>query len=61
VEVEGSCLRSRVNGAVYGIGLLELVSLATLRDRVLSKQIRQRNVGVMDTGWTYSISHESHL
>jgi hypothetical protein len=33
-EVEGSRLRSRVNGRSYGIGELELVSLQTLRERV---------------------------
>ena len=33
-EVEGSKLRSRVNGRSYGIGELELVSLQTLRERV---------------------------
>ena len=34
LEVTGRSLRSRVNGAVYGIGTLELVSLQALRDRV---------------------------
>ena len=33
LEVEGERLRSRVNGADYGIGELELVSLEALRDR----------------------------
>lgn len=34
LEVDGSQLRSRVNGQAYGIGELELVSLQTLRERV---------------------------
>lgn len=33
LEVEGEDLRSRVNGARYGIGQLELISLQTLRER----------------------------
>lgn len=33
LEVEGEILRSRVNGARYGIGQLELISLETLRER----------------------------
>lgn len=33
LEVEGERLRSRVNGASYGIGQLELVSLHALRER----------------------------
>lgn len=36
LEVEGDRLRSRVNGASYGIGELELVSLQALRDRAKS-------------------------
>ena len=32
LEVEGGRLRSRINGASYGIGELELVSLQTLRE-----------------------------
>lgn len=36
LEVEGENLRSRVNGARYGIGELELVSLQTLRERAKS-------------------------
>jgi hypothetical protein len=35
LEIAGERLRSRVNGRSYGIGRLELVSLATLRRRVL--------------------------
>ncbi len=34
LEVDGGRLRSRVSGASYAIGLLELVSLQTLRDRM---------------------------
>ena len=34
LEVNGSQLRSRVNGQSYGIGTLELVSLGELRQRV---------------------------
>ena len=34
LDVDGSRLRSRVNGKSYGIGELELVSLHTLRERV---------------------------
>lgn len=34
--MEGSRLRSLVNGKSYGIGKLELVSLQTLRDRARS-------------------------
>ena len=34
LEVDGQTLRSSVNGASYGIGELELVSLQALRDRV---------------------------
>jgi hypothetical protein len=34
LEVEGTQLKSLVNGCSYGIGELELVSLATLRERV---------------------------
>jgi hypothetical protein len=34
LEVDGSQLRSLVNGKSYGIGTLELVSLQTLRNRV---------------------------
>ena len=33
LEVDGASLRSKVNGASYGIGELELVSLADLRER----------------------------
>lgn len=36
LEVEGGSLRSRVNGARYGIGELELVSLQALRERAKS-------------------------
>jgi hypothetical protein len=36
LEVEGTRLRSRINGASYGIGDLELVSVQTLRDRAKS-------------------------
>lgn len=36
LEVEGESLRSRVNGACYGIGELELVSLRALRERAKS-------------------------
>jgi hypothetical protein len=36
LAVEGNRLRSLVNGKSYGIGELELVSLATLRDRAKS-------------------------
>jgi hypothetical protein len=36
LEVDGERLRSRVNGASYGIGELELVSLQALRERVRS-------------------------
>jgi hypothetical protein len=34
LEVTGTALRSKVNGAAYGIGSLELASLHMLRDRV---------------------------
>ena len=34
LEVAGTTLRSRVNGATYDIGTLELVALQALRDRV---------------------------
>ncbi|MDR6855302.1 hypothetical protein [Variovorax guangxiensis] len=34
LEVVGKTLRSKVNGAAYGIGEFELVELGTLRDRV---------------------------
>ena len=33
LEVDGRKLRSRINGAIYGIGEFELVSLQTLRER----------------------------
>ena len=36
LQVEGSLLRSLVNGKSYGIGKLEIVSLQTLRDRARS-------------------------
>ena len=36
LEVEGGRLRSRVNGASYGLGELELVSLQALRERAKS-------------------------
>jgi hypothetical protein len=36
LEVDGGRLRSRINGASYGIGELELVSLETLRERAKS-------------------------
>lgn len=36
LQVEGSLLRSLVNGKRYGIGKLEIVSLQTLRDRARS-------------------------
>jgi hypothetical protein len=36
LEVDGGRLRSLVNGASYGIGELELVSLQALRERVKS-------------------------
>lgn len=36
LEVQGTQLRSKVNGKSYGIGALELVSLAELRQRVQS-------------------------
>jgi hypothetical protein len=38
LEVEGRRLRSLVNGRSYQIGELELVSLQTLRERVLSQE-----------------------
>jgi hypothetical protein len=41
IEIEGSRLRSLVNGKSYGIGELELVSLQSLRDRVRSTSIPQ--------------------
>ena len=41
LEIEGSRLRSLVNGKSYGIGELELVSLQSLRDRVRSTSIPQ--------------------
>ena len=49
LEVEGERLRSRVNGADYGIGVLELVSLQALRDRAraagdLTGQLKARVV-----------------
>jgi hypothetical protein len=37
LEVDGTRLRSRVNGRSYGIGELELVSLQALRERVLGR------------------------
>jgi hypothetical protein len=37
LEVDGTRLRSRVNGRTYGIGELELVSLQALRERVLGR------------------------
>jgi hypothetical protein len=46
LEVDGSRLRSLVNGKVYGIGELELVSLQTLRDRVRSEPLRQGRLRV---------------
>ncbi len=36
LEVEGSSLRSRINGRALGIGRLELVSLQTLREQAFS-------------------------
>ena len=36
LEVEDGRLRSQINGASYGIGELELVSLHTLRERAKS-------------------------
>ena len=36
LKMNGSCLQSVVNGKRYGIGVLELVSLSDLRDRVKS-------------------------
>lgn len=49
LEVEGNRLSSRVNGASYGVGELELVSLQTLREMVkatdgLSGRLRVRVV-----------------
>ena len=38
LEVEGRNLRSIVNGACYGIGALELVSLQDLRERAISSR-----------------------
>lgn len=35
LEIQGDRLHSRVNGASYGIGALELVSLSSLRERAL--------------------------
>jgi hypothetical protein len=46
LEVDGRRLRSLVNGKVYAIGELELVSLQTLRDRVRSEPIRQSGLRV---------------
>jgi hypothetical protein len=34
IEIDGSTLRSRINGRVFAIGKLELVSLGTLRERI---------------------------
>lgn len=39
LEAEGGRLRSKVNGASYGIGALELVSLQALRERAKSASI----------------------
>ncbi len=36
LKVDGGKLRSRINGAIYGIGELELVSLQALRERAKS-------------------------
>lgn len=49
LEVEGEYLKSRVNGARYRIGRLELASLAELRDRVISSSptIRQLKARVI--------------
>lgn len=49
LEVDGTQLRSRVNGASFGIGEFELVSLQTLRERVqrgsgMSGKLRVRAV-----------------
>lgn len=48
LEIDGSTLRSRVNGRSYGVGELELVSLASLRERSAvgrsSSRLRVRNM-----------------
>jgi hypothetical protein len=49
LEVEGGNLRSRVNGALYGIGELELVSLQALRERAypLGNRLGRTKVSVV--------------
>lgn len=46
LKVDGSKLRSLVNGKAYGIGKLELASLQTLRDRAKSAGHAPRNMKV---------------
>lgn len=50
LEVAGTTLRSRVNGAAWGIGTLELVALQALRERVAGGvDLRGRlHVGIVD-------------
>ena len=40
LEVQGSTLRSKVNGRSFGIGRFEMVSLAKLRQRVAQEQVK---------------------
>jgi hypothetical protein len=51
LEVKGECLRSRVNGARYGIGQLELTSLQALRERArLARNVAGRMKTSVVTG-----------
>ncbi|MCE2947278.1 MAG: hypothetical protein ACK515_08485 [bacterium] len=50
LESDGHALRSRVNGASYGIGTLELVSLEALRDRTRRPTQVQPRSGRLSVG-----------
>jgi hypothetical protein len=47
LAIDGNRLRSLVNGKSYGIGELELASLADLRSQV---KVREESIGA-DEGW----------
>ncbi|UPT96459.1 hypothetical protein J4G48_0046930 [Bradyrhizobium barranii subsp. apii] len=46
LALEGSCLRSAVNGKRYDIGKLELISVSELRERVKAASVREGKLKV---------------
>jgi hypothetical protein len=59
LDVEGGTLRSRINGASYGIGELELVSLQTLRETAKSASNVRGRVKVSVVTGDVRVMHRS--